>query len=159
MFHQRHPCRTSKMDKNIILPIIFVIIIITGIGYYASVSKKDSTEKPVVAEPSGNSFKMETLKEGTGEPAKTGDKLSVHYTGTLLDGSKFDSSRDRGTPFDFTLGAGQVIKGWDQSLIGMKVGEIRKLTIPPELGYGASGSGPIPPDATLIFEVELLNIN
>lgn len=148
------------MDKNIIFPIVFVILIIAGIGYYASVSKKDSSgEKPVITEPASNKLNIETLKEGAGEPAKAGDNLSAHYTGTLLDGNKFDSSRDRGEPFDFTLGAGQVIKGWDQGLVGMKVGEIRKLTIPPELGYGASGSGPIPPNSTLIFKVELLKIN
>jgi hypothetical protein len=102
----------------------------------------------------------ETLKAGTGEAAKTGDKVSVHYTGTLLDGTKFDSSVDRGTPFSFTLGANRVIAGWEQGVLGMKVGEKRKLTIPPELGYGAGGvPGAIPGNATLIFEVELLGIN
>ena len=160
MFYQRHPCRTSKMDKNTILPIIFVIIIIAGIGYYASVSKKDnSSEKSTAIEPVENELQIETIKEGTGEPSKAGDKLSVDYTGTLLDGNKFDSSRDRGVPFDFTVGVGQVIRGWDQGLIGMKIGEIRRLTIPAELGYGASGSGSIPPNATLVFEIELIKIN
>lgn len=148
------------MDKNIIFPIIFVIIIIAGIGFFSSVSKKDSKgEKPAVTEPTNNELKIETIKEGAGKPAKAGDKLSVHYTGTFLDGTKFDSSRDKGEPFDFTLSAGQVIKGWDQGLIGMKNGEIRKLTIPAELGYGASGSGSIPPNSTLVFEIELLKIN
>jgi len=106
-----------------------------------------------------NNMKIETLKEGTGAEAKNGDKVSVHYTGTLEDGTKFDSSVDRGTPFSFTLGSGQVIKGWDLGVLGMKVGEKRKLTIPSELAYGKTGTGPIPPDATLIFEVELLGIN
>lgn len=106
-----------------------------------------------------NSLEIKTLKEGTGEGAKSGDKLEVHYTGMLQDGTKFDSSRDRGQPFDFTLGAGQVIKGWDQGMIGMKVGEIRKLVIPPDLGYGNANMGTIPPNSTLIFEVELLKIN
>lgn len=104
-------------------------------------------------------LKTEIIKEGTGEAAKNGDNVSVHYVGTLENGTKFDSSRDRGTPFAFTLGSGQVIKGWDLGVAGMKVGEIRKLTIPYTLAYGESGYGPIPAKATLIFEVELISIN
>ncbi len=104
-------------------------------------------------------LKKEVLKEGTGSVAKAGDTVSVHYTGWLTDGAKFDSSVDRGTPFQFTLGAGMVIKGWDQGVAGMKVGEKVKLTIPASLGYGANGYPPvIPQNATLIFEVELLGI-
>jgi peptidylprolyl isomerase len=103
---------------------------------------------------------MTVTKEGTGTPAKDGDVVSVHYTGYLEDGTKFDSSVDRGTPFEFTLGAGQVIKGWEIGVKGMKVGEIRKLVIPAEFGYGAGGfPGVIPPNATLAFQVELLAIN
>lgn len=104
-------------------------------------------------------LKVDELKEGTGAVAKAGQKVTVHYVGTLTDGSKFDSSRDRGKGFAFKLGAGEVIKGWDQGVAGMKVGGLRKLTIPPELGYGAHGYPPvIPPQATLVFEVELLSV-
>ena len=100
----------------------------------------------------------EDLVVGTGVEAVAGKKVSVHYTGTLTDGKKFDSSVGRG-PFDFKLGGGQVIQGWDQGVAGMKVGGKRKLTIPPELAYGKRGfPGAIPPDATLIFEVELLDV-
>lgn len=100
----------------------------------------------------------EIIKQGSGAVAKAGDKVSVHYVGTLLNGTKFDSSRDRGTPFEFTLGAGQVIQGWDQGVAGMKVGEIRRLTIPAALAYGARAVGPIPANSALVFEVELLGI-
>ncbi len=100
------------------------------------------------------------LVVGQGAEATAGKRVKVHYTGTLTDGKKFDSSLDRGKPFEFKLGAGEVIQGWDQGVAGMKVGGKRKLTIPPDLGYGARGaSGVIPPNATLIFEVELLGVS
>lgn len=104
-------------------------------------------------------LKYEDLVEGDGDIAESGQMVSVHYTGWLTDGSKFDSSKDRNAPFDFPLGAGRVIRGWDEGVQGMKIGGTRKLTIPPQLGYGQSGAGGvIPPNATLIFEVELLEI-
>ncbi len=121
-----------------------------------------SSESPAAAssapaKPAG--LVKEDIKVGTGPEAKAGDHVFVHYTGKLTDGTKFDSSLDRNEPFDFTLGQGQVIKGWDQGVAGMKKGGKRKLTIPSELGYGASGSPPkIPPNATLVFDVELLGI-
>lgn len=96
---------------------------------------------------------------GQGAEARAGQQVSVHYVGTLSTGQKFDSSRDRNSPFSFRLGAGKVIKGWDQGVAGMKVGGIRKLTIPPHLGYGEVGfPGAIPPNSTLVFEVELLGV-
>ena len=102
---------------------------------------------------------IEELIIGEGEVAAAGQNVTVHYTGWLTDGKKFDSSKDRSDPFGFPLGAGRVIKGWDEGVQGMKVGGTRKLTIPPALGYGARGAGGvIPPNATLVFEVELLGV-
>ena len=106
---------------------------------------------------------IEELSEGSGAAAASGQSVTVHYTGWLTDGvikgRKFDSSKDRGEPFAFPLGAGHVIKGWDEGVAGMKVGGTRKLTIPAALGYGARGAGGvIPPNATLLFEVELLKV-
>jgi len=102
---------------------------------------------------------IENLVTGSGDEAVSGKTVSVHYTGWLMDGTKFDSSKDRNSPFDFRLGAGQVIGGWDQGVAGMKIGGTRKLTIPPQLGYGSRGAGSvIPPNATLVFEVELLGV-
>jgi FKBP-type peptidyl-prolyl cis-trans isomerase FkpA len=104
-------------------------------------------------------LQIEELKAGAGAEATAGQHVTVHYVGTLTDGKKFDSSRDRGEGFDFVLGRGQVIKGWDQGVAGMKVGGMRKLTIPPHLAYGDRGFPPvIPANATLVFEVELLSV-
>lgn len=113
---------------------------------------------PLVTLPSG--LQYEDLQVGNGPSPQPGDQVTVHYTGTLIDGKQFDSSRDRGRPFQFKIGVGQVIKGWDEGVASMKVGGRRKLIIPSELGYGSRGAGGvIPPDATLVFDVELLGVN
>ena len=118
---------------------------------------KDTAAAKETVTPSG--LKYVDQKVGAGAEAKSGDVVSVHYTGWLENGTKFDSSRDRNEPFRFKLGAGQVIKGWDEGVAGMKAGGKRKLTIPAELGYGKRGAGGvIPPNAVLVFEVELLGI-
>lgn len=105
------------------------------------------------------SLQIEELEVGTGKLAEKGKEITVHYTGWLVDGTKFDSSLDRRQPLTITLGVGQVIRGWDEGFDGMKEGGKRKLTIPPEMGYGARGAGSvIPPNATLVFEVELLKV-
>jgi FKBP-type peptidyl-prolyl cis-trans isomerase FkpA len=114
-----------------------------------------------MAEPvtTSSGLKYEDIEAGNGQTARSGQKAKVHYTGWLTNGQKFDSSKDRNDPFEFTLGAGQVIKGWDEGVAGMKIGGKRRLTIPPNLGYGTRGAGGvIPPNAELIFEVELLGL-
>lgn len=122
------------------------------------IASKTMTDANAISTPSG--LKYTEIKEGTGAQPQAGQTVSVHYTGTLEDGTKFDSSRDRNQPFSFKLGAGQVIKGWDEGLSTMKVGGQRQLIIPPGLGYGSRGAGGvIPPNATLIFDVELLKIS
>ena len=108
---------------------------------------------------SDNELKAEIIREGSGQQAKTGDVAVVHYEGYLENGTKFDSSRDKEQPFKFSLGAGQVIQGWDLGVVGMKIGEVRKLYIPSSLAYGEQGAGNIiPPNANLIFEIELLDL-
>lgn len=109
--------------------------------------------------PTGAQLAIEELAPGAGPTVKSGDTLVVHYTGWLTNGKKFDSSLDRNEPFEFTIGQGRVIQGWEKGLLGMQKGGKRKLTIPPEMGYGARGAGGvIPPNATLVFEVELVEI-
>jgi FKBP-type peptidyl-prolyl cis-trans isomerase len=130
----------------------------------SSVSTSASSEGPTKVDAADykttdSGLKYAILKEGDGDEAKDGDLVQVHYTGWLeSDGKKFDSSLDRGQPFEFPLGQGQVIKGWDEGVKGMKVGEKRQLVIPAALGYGESGMGDIPPNATLVFDVELLGV-
>jgi FKBP-type peptidyl-prolyl cis-trans isomerase FkpA len=129
-----------------------------GCSHKAKGSADDSKAAKTGAAP--GSLVVDEVKVGEGATATKGKTVSVHYSGHLTDGTKFDSSFDRGQPIDFHLGAGEVIKGWDQGIDGMKVGGKRKLTIPPELAYGARGTpgGPIPPNATLVFDVELVGV-
>ena len=134
--------------SSLSLPLIALVCLILPCCSKCSRTPTDVTE-----------LKIEELKVGSGTEAVSGKTVSVHYTGTLMDGKKFDSSLDRGQPFTFILGAGQVIPGWDQGVAQMKVGGKRKLTIPSKLAYGERGAGGvIPPNAPLIFEVELLDV-
>lgn len=149
------------MNKSYIIGGVIVVLILSVGAYFQIQNNKKMLEDLNSNQTADNSesVKIEILKEGSGEGAKNGDTISVHYVGMFEDGTKFDSSRDRGEPFSFILGAGKIIRGWDLGVLGMKVGEIRKLTIPPSLGYGANDYGPIPGGSTLIFEIELLQIN
>ena len=147
--------------------ISFIIIIAVVLGIFWLVksspkeeSKQENSNAQVNQETNmENKLIIEDVVVGTGAEAVAGKTVTVHYTGTFTDGNKFDSSLDRGQPFSFVLGAGQVIKGWDDGVAGMKVGGKRKLTIPGDLAYGPQGRpGAIPPNATLLFEVELLDV-
>ena len=135
-----------------------LLAVVAVIGAVASVAAGAGGcgRKPAAKAVGGVS--IEELKVGSGATATSGKVVSAHYTGRFPDGTKFDSSYDAGAPIDFLLGSGKVIKGWDIGIEGMRVGGKRKLTIPPELAYGARGGGPIPPNATLVFDVELVAV-
>jgi FKBP-type peptidyl-prolyl cis-trans isomerase len=165
------------MTKTLVAVMIVIVLVAVAVwaqtGAKAPATKSPAAKKPAPARVStaaptkvtGDGVKTPSglqywdIKVGIGTLAKSGDHVKVHYTGWLTTGKKFDSSVDAHTPFDFVLGGGEVIKGWDEGVAGMKVGGKRQLRIPPELGYGASGSGPIGPNATLIFDVELLGVS
>lgn len=185
IFASKNVCGTLSSMKNVWI-VFGVALLLAGCGVTVSTesSPAEEVETPVavaeeveekeasvvaeVAEPEEekpvitkiikmpNGLEYEILKEGKTPAAAPGDNLVMHYTGYLTDGTKFDSSVDRGQPFPFTLGGGQVIKGWDEGIVGMKIGETRKLTIPAEMGYGEMAIGSIPANSTLVFEVELL---
>jgi FKBP-type peptidyl-prolyl cis-trans isomerase len=147
-----------RMTKTLVL----ASALLAAAGLAACNKKTDAggAAAPGAAAPQGGSLLIEDVKVGEGDVAAKGKMVSVHYTGVLTNGTKFDSSLDRGQPIVFALGTGQVIKGWDQGVEGMKVGGKRKLTIPPDLAYGSRGTpgGPIPPNATLVFDVELVAV-
>ena len=142
--------REFRLKAAAIGAVVFLVVAaLIGTILYFTVFKESPPKSLVIKD----------LVVGTGQEALAGDNVTVDYTGWLYHGKKFDSSVDRGEPFQFTLGAGRVIQGWDQGILGMKVGGTRKLIIPPDLAYGAAGSPPkIPPNATLVFEVELLAV-
>lgn len=160
------------MHKNtiitVVVSLVMLIVLIIAVAKMQAGEKQDSSSETTSSSTNtttqqeekvmNEDLKIEDLTVGEGAEAVAGKEVTVHYTGTLTNGTKFDSSLDRGTPFSFELGAGDVIKGWDQGVAGMKVGGKRKLTIPAELGYGAQANGPIPANSTLIFEVELLEV-
>lgn len=164
------------MDKNYLFVTIFLGILIVGGGIYifstrssnqvylspspsaTIVESSQSSASSSASQNMNDQLKIEDEVVGTGTEAVSGKKVTVNYVGTLTNGTKFDSSYDRNQPFTFNLGAGEVIKGWDEGVAGMKVGGKRKLTIPPNLGYGGSDMGVIPPNSILIFEVELLKV-
>lgn len=141
------------------MKVLFAIVMAAAlVALVVWISKAPSGKNTLPNGSSAEQLSWQDIIVGQGKEATTGDSVKVDYVGTLENGDKFDSSIDRGQPFEFTLGAGQVIKGWDQGVAGMKVGGKRKLTIPPELGYGSRPTGKIPADSTLIFEVNLLAI-
>jgi FKBP-type peptidyl-prolyl cis-trans isomerase len=163
-----------KFDyRNILIVLLFVAVATAAIvGGSILIGKKDSvdsgddssefnveeemTDQQDTQDTQG--LQIEDIEVGSGQEAQVGSTVSVHYTGTLTDGTKFDSSLDRGEPFSFTIGSGQVISGWELGVKGMKVGGKRKLTIPPELGYKDREVGSIPANSTLLFEIELLSV-
>lgn len=161
----------KEKDSNIVPIVISVVfVLLLSFGLYIVLSNKNEEVKQPNLNLNDQATDMETVKDfdefafktltpGTGTEAVLGNTVSVNYDGTLIDGTKFDSSYDRGTPFEFTLGAGEVIEGWEKGVLGMKVGEIRELNIPSSMGYGEFGAGStIPGKAGLIFKVELLEI-
>lgn len=160
--------RATRLRRQRIILTIIILIALSAVGYFAFTALNRGNTATATATPSAGQSGMITLPSGlqyednvvgTGKEAKSGDSVVVNYSGYLADGTMFDSSINRGTPFEFTLGQGQVIKGWDEGIVGMKEGGKRKLIIPPDLAYGSEGRPPvIPPDATLTFDVDLITV-
>lgn len=151
---ERRARRAARIRRQRILLAAVGILILAVIAFLAF-----QNALPPASTAEANDLVIEDLVVGSGPAAKVGDTVSVHYTGTLTDGQKFDSSRDRGEPLTFTIGVSSVIQGWHEGVVGMQQGGTRKLTIPPDMAYGDQGAGAvIPPGATLIFEIELLEI-
>jgi FKBP-type peptidyl-prolyl cis-trans isomerase len=155
------------------LPLFLIAVLALGLVFVGCSGKKadeggntnvpaKSPERPTESSnpttTTDTGLQIQDITEGTGATAETGKVVAMHYTGWLMDGKKFQSSLDRGKPYTIKLGAGEVIKGWDEGIVGMKVGGKRKLTIPPNLAYGEAGRGPIPPNSTLVFEVDLMSV-
>jgi len=151
------------MSQSIVIYTIIGIVLFTVFAYLAFGRSKAEPEQKMAPESTPaaqvkGDLKIEDTQVGTGAEVVSRSTVTIHYKGTLTDGTVFDSSYDRGQPFETVIGVGQVIQGWDQGVVGMKVGGKRKLTIPPELGYGSQPVGTIPPNSTLIFEVELMGV-
>lgn len=161
------------MNKTGLSIIILISVFLLGVLAYSFIGRSqtqsaadraqntnqlDATTEEASSSAQDEQVKIEDLTIGEGKEAKSGDTVTVNYKGTLPDGTQFDSSYDRNEPFTTQIGVGDVIKGWDQGIPGMKVGGKRRLTIPPSLGYGSTGQGAIPPNSTLIFEVELVDV-
>lgn len=150
------------MKRGVLIAIVVAILIVVALGLYFLFAGSNGfigSNQANNSVPSVEGLTVEVLRQGSGVEAKAGDSVTVHYVGSLSNGEKFDSSIDRNAPFTFPLGQNRVIKGFDLGITGMKVGEKRKLTIAPELGYGSAGFLSIPANATLVYEVELLSIN
>ena len=154
---QRSEARHAKQKRTrVIAAVVIVGLLAAGAAYLFVPSLPGGSAGAEVTTPSG--LKYTDITVGNGPSPRPGQTAVVHYTGTLQNGAKFDSSRDKGQPYSFVLGTGTVIRGWDEGVATMKVGGRRKLVVPPALGYGATGNGTIPPNATLVFDVELLDV-
>jgi len=150
-----NPSSGTSTQKIRVIAIVVIVVLAGSAVAYVMMNRGPATGSEIAT---ASGLKYVDIVEGTGATPRTGQKVKVHYTGTLENGMKFDSSVDRGQPYEFRIGTGAVIKGWDEGLASMKVGGKRKLIIPPALGYGERGSGDIPPNAILLFDVELLSV-
>jgi FKBP-type peptidyl-prolyl cis-trans isomerase len=153
---RRERREAQRRRQQMVYGAIGIVVLLLIVVY--AITRFSNGAGPQAVEATPTDLVIEDLVVGTGAAAQSGDTVSVNYTGWLTDGTQFDSSYDRGQPFSFQLGTGGVIQGWDQGVAGMQAGGKRRLTIPPDLAYGAGGRGAIPPNATLIFEVELVEI-